>query len=503
MSNIRVRIAPSPTGDPHVGTAYIALFNYAFARKQGGKFLLRIEDTDRTRSDAAHERAILDALHWLGLDWDEGPDVGGPHASYRQSERGPSYVALAQELVGRGAAYRCFQGAEALEKLRAGARAGGAASGLRSPDRALDAADAERRAAAGEPHVVRLRVPDTGVVSFRDRLRGVLEFACVEIDDQVLLKADGMPTYHLANVADDHAMLISHVFRGEEWISSTPKHVLLYAAMGWTPPEFGHLPLLRNPDRSKLSKRKNPTSITYYRDQGYLPEALLNFLGLMGYSTSQGDEKIALADFVRDFDIDKVSLGEPQWDLTKLDNLNARYLREDHTPAQLYARLRGWLLSDDYLARTVAMTQPRLVTLGDFVPLVACLLSRDVTPDVGAIAPPGLELEAARDVLATLLWTLEERGAWTHAPAQAVAEEIARRWELKIRQVTHLLFVSLTGAAVGPPVYETLELLGKDRARNRLRAVLDLAGGLSKKAEERLRKRWTELCAKPLEATRP
>ncbi len=294
MSDVRVRVAPSPTGVPHVGTAYIALFNYAFAQQEGGSFILRIEDTDQARSTAESEEAILRSLHWLGIEWDEGPDCGGPHAPYRQSERAETYREHVQELLDSGHAYRCFCTPERLAELRKEQKRQRLPQ-LKYDRRCLELSDDEvtQRLADGAPHVVRLRVPE-GETVYRDRLRGEITFQNETIDDQVLLKSDGFPTYHLANVVDDHQMAISHVVRAEEWITSTPKHVLLYEAFGWQPPEFVHMPLLRNKDRSKISKRKNPVSLDWYREQGYLPEALRNFLALLGFSMPDEREVFSL-----------------------------------------------------------------------------------------------------------------------------------------------------------------------------------------------------------------
>src|SRR6185436_11240696 len=324
---IRVRIAPSPTGDPHVGTAYVALFNYAFARKHGGQFILRIEDTDRERSSMASEAMIFEALHWLGLEWDEGPDKGGPHAPYRQSERSAIYREHAAELVKRGAAYPCFCSRERLDALREEQKAKKKNFGYDGHCRSIGLTEAARRQQAGEAHVIRLAMPREGQSVVHDLLRGDVTIDNAQVDDQVLLKSDGFPTYHLANVVDDHLMGITHVIRAEEWISSTPKHVELYDAFGWTAPEFIHMPLLRNADKSKISKRKNPVSLDYYADAGILPEAMLNFLGLMGWSFGGDREKFTLAEMLAAFDISRVRLGEPVFDLEKLSWLNGLYMR--------------------------------------------------------------------------------------------------------------------------------------------------------------------------------
>src|SRR6516165_3086561 len=355
---VKVRIAPSPTGDPHVGTAYIALFNYAFAKKSGGKFILRIEDTDRTRSTPESEAAILRALRWVGLQWDEGPDVGGPSGPYRQSERAELYQEHVKMLLASGAAYRCFCTAERLEAVCRG----------------RPTAEGEARVAAGEPFVVRLAMPRKGEIAFVDRLRGEVKFEAAQMDDQILLKTDGFPTYHLANVVDDHLMGITHVIRAEEWLSSTPKHVVLYRAFGWEQPEFVHMPLLRNADKSKISKRKNPVSLDYYRDAGFLPEALLNYLGTMGWSISGDREKFTLAEMIEAFSFDRVSLGGPVFDLVKLAAMNADYLRA-LDDAEVVRRLRDWRFSDDHLRALVPLVRERIQRLDEFVPLTEFFFS--------------------------------------------------------------------------------------------------------------------------------
>ena len=297
--SVRVRVAPSPTGDPHVGTAYQALFNYAFARQNGGKFILRIEDTDQARSTRESEQMILDSLGWLGLSWDEGPDVGGPHAPYRQSERLPIYREHVDELLSAGRAYRCFCTKERLDAMRAENRDKKVFPGYDRRCRDIPAEESKTSAEADETFVVRMKIPIDGDCVMHDLLRGEIKKDWASVDDQVILKSDGFPTYHLANVVDDHLMEISHVIRGEEWINSVPKHLKLYEYFGWEPPVFCHLPLLRNNDanKSKLSKRKNPTSINYYRRAGFLPEALVNFMGMFGWTRAEGEEKFTLDEF--------------------------------------------------------------------------------------------------------------------------------------------------------------------------------------------------------------
>lgn len=327
MSKVKTRIAPSPTGDPHVGTAYIALFNLAHAKKNGGDFILRIEDTDQTRSTDGSEAMIFETLKWLGLDYSEGPDVGGDTGPYRQSERFHIYGDYARKLVEDGKAYYCFCTRDRLDKLRERQKAMKQAPGYDGHCRSLSEEEIAAKLEAGEEYVIRLKMPYEGETVIKDRLRGEVRFENNKIDDQVLLKGDGFPTYHLANVVDDHLMKITHVIRAEEWIASTPKHIQLYRAFGWDEPEFIHMPLLRNSDKTKISKRKNPVSLNWYRDEGYLKEGLVNFLGLMGYSFGENKEIFSLQEFIDNFNIDNVSVGGPVFDLVKLGWVNNQHMK--------------------------------------------------------------------------------------------------------------------------------------------------------------------------------
>ena len=339
MSAPRLRVAPSPTGDPHVGTAYMSLFNLAFVRRHGGQFVLRIEDTDRARFQADSEAQIYDTLHWLGLNWDEGPDVGGPFAPYRQSERLDTYAPFVDQLLADGRAYKCWCSQERLAEMRDEQRRKKLPTGY---DRlCLGKTEDERKALGGttDTPVVRMLIPDDVPLTFTDVIRG--EVSAPRPDDQVILKADGFPTYHLAVVVDDHLMGITHVVRGEEWISSTPKHLLLYRWLGFETPEFAHMPLLRNTDKSKISKRKNPAArLTWFVEQGYLPEALINFLALLGYGQPGEDEVFGFEAFSASFEWSRVNTVGPVFDLDKLNWLNGVYLRE--------------LDAEDFLARLEA-----------------------------------------------------------------------------------------------------------------------------------------------------
>jgi len=321
---------------------------------------LRVEDTDRARSTRESERAILDSLHWLGLSWDEGPDIGGPHGPYRQSERSEIYREYVQKLLDAGNAFKCFCTPQRLEEMRAAQRASKLPSrydGLCTSLSANDVAEKERQKI---PYVVRLSVPAEGVCVVHDMRRGEIAIDWSSVDMQVLMKSDGMPTYHLANVVDDHLMEITHVLRGEEWLSSAPKHLLLYKYFGWDAPHLLHLPLLRNPDKSKLSKRKNPTGILFYKAMGYLPDALLNFLGLLCVLPPAGDEMMDLATMTDRFAIEHISLGGPVFDVPKLDWINGRYIRERYDLDAFLAKTKDWGFEQSRLRRLAALAQPRI-----------------------------------------------------------------------------------------------------------------------------------------------
>jgi glutamyl-tRNA synthetase len=468
-----------------VGTAYVALVNYCFARKHGGEFVLRIEDTDRARSTAESERVILSALRWCGLSWDEGPDVGGPFGPYRQSERSSIYQEYAGKLLAAGNAFKCFCTPQRLEEMRVAQRAAGRPSRYDGACVGLAAEEVARREAAGEPFVVRMRVPDTGTCVVNDLRRGPIEFEYASIDMQVLIKSDGLPTYHLANVVDDHLMEISHVFRGEEWVSSAPKHLLLYEYFGWQPPVLMHLPLLRNPDKSKLSKRKNPTGILFFEAMGYLPEALINFLGLMANAVRENeDELMDLPAIVRRFDTEHVPIGGPVFDLAKLDWLNGRYIRERLDPASLLARVQQWAAPPERLARLSELAAPRIERLSDLGPLLAFLFSGRLNLAAESFASTKLDALSTRRAFALALREFDKLPAWNAAAIENAMSRLAEALERKAREVARPFYVAITGSPTSIPLYDSMELLGRDLVRERLRNALDLLGAPSKRELE-------------------
>ena len=462
---VRTRVAPSPTGDPHVGTAYIALFNMAFAKSQGGQFLLRIEDTDQARSTPESEQQILDSLRWLGLNWDEGPDVGGNKGPYRQSERRDIYAEHAQRLLDKGHAFRCFCSSERLDALRAEQAANKQTPGYDGHCLNLTEADVQRKLDAGESHVVRMKVPAEGSCKVEDMLRGTIEIDWSQVDMQVLVKADGMPTYHLANVVDDHLMDITHVIRGEEWINSAPKHQLLYDYFGWDMPVLCHMPLLRNPDKSKLSKRKNPTSITYYRDAGYLPEALLNYLGRMGWSMPDEREKFSLKEMLEQFDIQRVSLGGPIFDQEKLSWLNASWIREDLSTEEFADRLHQWLLNKDYIMKFLPFAQGRVERLSDFAPMAAFMFSGLLDLKAEDFDHKKLEVADVKKVLQFTLWRLEPLRTWNKSNIFNEVKTLSGQMGLKLGDFNHPIFVAIAGTPNSWSVMDSMEILGADMTR--------------------------------------
>ena len=483
---VRTRIAPSPTGDPHVGTAYMALFNWAYARHHGGQFVLRIEDTDAARSTPESEAVILDALRWLGLSWDEGPDCGGNSGPYRQSERLTIYRQHVDTLLAQDHAFTCFCSPKRLDEMRAGQRQRGETQRYDGLCVGLPADEVNERIRAGEPCVVRMRVPETGECRFTDELRGEIEIPYQQIDMQVLLKADGYPTYHLAVVVDDHLMEISHVIRGEEWLNSVPKHRLLYEYFGWEMPKLIHMPLLRNPDQSKLSKRKNPTSVNYYRDSGYLPEALLNYLGMMGWSMPDEREVFSIDEMAQALDIERVSLGGPIFDLEKLSWLNGQYIR-GLSDADFVARLQAWALNTERLQALVPLLKERTERFSDIAPQADYLLGERRALAATDFAHKTVSAEQTAQILHHYTRFLDEQRDWERDALFHGAQVLADHLQLKLRDCLFPLFIAVSGRTVSLPLFDSMAFLGPDVTRVRCREGM-AAVGISKKQQKRLDK---------------
>lgn len=481
MSQIRTRIAPSPTGDPHVGTAYIALFNRCFARQQGGKFILRLEDTDQNRSTKKSETEILDLLNWLGLNWDEGPDCGGSYGPYRQSERTNIYKEHIQRLLEEQKVFRCFCTSERVSELRREQINEKQQPGYDGLCLKLTDDQVSEKLKSGEPYVIRLKKPETGECVFQDYLRGEVSINWNQVDMQILIKSDGLPTYHFANVVDDHLMEISHVIRGEEWINSTPKHLLLYECFDWEPPVFCHMPLLRNPDKSKLSKRKNPTSIGYYRAMGYLPEALVNYLGGVGWSMPSGDEKFSVKEMTKEFDMNRISLGGPIFNIEKLDWLNGKYIREDLDDKEFVKEYIAWTFANDRIEKIVPLVKQRIERFSDVADLSAFFLAGILDVKPHDFSHKVVEIQVVIKVLQFCLWRLEQLKQWDRTSIEETLTELAGNMEIKIREFLFPLFIAISGRAVSTSVFESIDILGLDISRARLRHAIEVLGGVSKK----------------------
>lgn len=495
--SVRVRIAPSPTGDPHVGTAYIALFNLIFARHHNGKFIIRIEDTDQKRSRPEYEQNIYTALKWCGITWDEGPDIGGPYGPYRQSERYDIYKQYAEELVQKGNAYKCFCTPQELDEMRAhAAKLGSSRQGYDRRCRDLSPDEVKKREDAGLPYVIRLKVPLEGECVYEDAIKGRITFPWADVDDQVLLKSDGFPTYHLAVVVDDYLMKITHVIRGDEWMSSTPKHILLYQLFGWPAPIFMHMPLLLGNDGKKLSKRRNPTSIFYFRDSGYLPEALMNFLTLMGYSMTGDREFYGFEDIVKEFDFKRIGVSGAIFDIQKLDWLNQQYMIKNIPVDQLWNRIKDWTFNDEFMQKLMPLCHSRLKTFGDFMYLFDFLFINHLRYQDSLFEVKDLSKEQCAFLLQSIIWRLDELENWGSTGMNQASREVAEIFGINHKKVIMpLLFASLMGKKDGPPLFDSVGILGKDRTRARLLNAIEFLGGISNKKVHALKKGWdARLC---------
>lgn len=477
-SGVRVRIAPSPTGEPHVGTAYIALFNYLFAKKNNGTFILRIEDTDATRSTPEFEQKVLDALKWCGLEWSEGPDIGGPYGPYRQSDRKDIYRPYVDKIVANGHGFKCFCTPERLEQMREAQRAAGKPPKYDGLCLHLSAEEVTKRVDAGEPHVVRMKIPTEGSCKFVDGVYGPVEIPWDAVDMQVLLKADGMPTYHMANVVDDHLMKITHVARGEEWLASVPKHILIYQYLGLEPPVFMHLSLMRNHDKSKLSKRKNPTSISYYSALGYLPEALMNFLGLFFIQISEGEELLTMDQLAEKFDPENLSKAGAIFDIQKLDWLNGRWLREQLTEEDFMQRVLEWAMENNRIRDGLKLSQSRISKLGELPGLAGFLLKSDLGLTPEAFAKVKSTPEEILEVLNQVQPDLEKMPEWTVESIEAELRASADRLGKKLKVVVAPLFVAVSGSSRSLPLFDSMAILGRSVVRQRLKVAAQVVASM-------------------------
>ena len=478
-ASIRVRYAPSPTGNPHIGNIRTAMFNWLFARRHGGQFVVRVEDTDQGRITEGAVDHILDGLEWLGIDWDEGPRVGGPYGPYFQSERLERYNAAADKLLASGNAYRCYCSPERVAELRKEQARNKQRQGYDSHCRHLSGEERETNETAGLPSVVRFAMPQSGVTSVEDVIRGHVEWQNELTDDFVLVKTDGFPTYHMAVVVDDHAMEISHVLRAEEWLPSTPRHVQLYRALDLPMPQFGHLPMILGSDRAKLSKRHGATSLMEYRDDGFLPEALINFMALLGWSLD-GETEVMGADTIRDnFTLERVGKPAAIFDLDKLQWMNGVYIRQMDT-VDLGERIMPFLeesytedllpVDRDYLLRIVPLVQERLKTLADAPDMLAYFFEDALEYDAESVVQRGMDvpgtLVALRRAEADL--AAVEGANFQHENLESLLRATGKDLELSGRQFFGALRTAITGRTATPPLFEMMEVMGQDRVIQRL-----------------------------------
>jgi glutamyl-tRNA synthetase len=472
---VRTRYAPSPTGYPHVGNIRSALFAWLFARHHDGSFILRIEDTDVERTVAGSLEYQLDALHWLGMDWDEGPGAGGNYGPYVQSERLPLYQEAARRLVESGHAYYCYCSEERLAVLREEQMKRKMPPGYDRSCRNLTTEQRKAKEAEGITPVVRFKVPLTGRTRFHDEIWGDVVFDNSHIEDLVLLKSDGYPTYHLANVVDDHAMEISHVLRGEEYISSAPLHMMTYAALGYTPPKFAHLPMVLGPDRSKLGKRHGATSVLEFREQGYLPEALVNFLALLGWSLDDKTDIISREELIKHFSLERVSKTAAIFNHEKLKWMNGVYIR--NLTADDFARRCEPFLQKNfsaekifpgYVRQVLPLVQERAKLLAEVPELTKYFFSDRLEYDAGLLISKGMTAESTRQALATAKERLEKLPAFDAAALEAMLRPLAEELGLKTGQLFGALRTAVSGETATPPLFQMMAVLGRERCLRRI-----------------------------------
>ena len=470
---MRVRFAPSPTGALHIGSVRTTLYNYFLARQSAGSLILRIEDTDQERLVPGAIDSIYDGLHWVGVRYDEGPREGGPHAPYIQSERLPLYQKSAHELIDSGAAYYCFCSRERLEQMRAAQRARNEITRYDRRCRNIPPAEAAERARNEADHVIRLKVPEEGTIAIDDLVYGHVEWPLETIEDQVLLKSDGFPTYQLAVVIDDHLMQIDPIIRGEEWLPSTPKHLLVYRAFGWTVPPHAHVPNVLGPDGKKLSKRHGATQVDEFRREGYLPEAMVNFLALIGWSPGTEEEVFSMEDLVRKFRIDQVQKAGGKWDRDRLNYFNGLWIRR-LSDNELLDRLEPFLPTEwdrQVVRAVVPLIKERMTTLVEAKELIAFLFTDMVTQDPALLVPKKylpMDVITALSRVTVLLRFVEPFAA--PAIEQAIAA-VATELDWTVRDLTIAVRAAVTGRKIGPPLYGSIALLGKERTLARLEAA--------------------------------
>lgn len=481
---IRVRFAPSPTGEPHVGNIRTAIFDWLLARRDSGEFIIRIEDTDQARAVEGTTEVILEALNWLGIDWDEGPDIGGEHAPYQQSQRLELYEEAVAHLLQSGFAYKCYCSPERLDEVRK----------MRSKQRLIGSYDRRCRnlstdeqqsldAESNAPPVVRFKMPLDGATCVNDLIRGEVTFENRLVDDFIMLKSDGFPTYHLAHMVDDHYMRITHVLRGEEWLPSVPRHIQLYKAMGWQPPLFAHLPIILAPDRAKLSKRHGATSLLDYRKMGYLPHTMLNFLTLLGWSLDDKTELFTEEALIEHFSIERVSKSAAIFNTDKLDWMNGHYIRQMSADELADALLNFWQLypppeiptlpNRELVLQIVPLVRERLKTLSDAAALLAFLFKDDIDYQSEELVQRGMDTTTTRQCLHAAYKSLHALPSFHAQPMEDTLRQTAKEMHIKAGQIFGSLRVATTGQKVAPPLFQSMEVMGRERSLNLVKAAIE------------------------------
>jgi len=474
--SVRVRFAPSPTGYLHVGGLRTALYNYLFAKKNGGKFLLRIEDTDRTRLVEGATEGLISVLKWAGLEFDEGPGIGGPHSPYIQSQRTELYRKSALELLEKGFAYKCFCTSERLDEMRAVQQAMGQPPRYDKFCEHLTPAELKEREDKNLPFVIRMKVPEK-TIRFTDEIRGLIEIAPENIDDQVLIKSDGFPTYHLANVVDDHDMQITHVIRGEEWLPSTPKHILLYEYFGWQHPVFAHLPLLLNPDRSKLSKRQGDVAVEDFRAKGYLKETLVNFVALLGWNPGDEREIFSMEELEKEFTLERVGKSGAIFNHDKLNWLNQQHIRL-MDPEKILLELKhsleekGIKSEHDYLIRVINVMKDRVNFISEFVTFSSYFFTEPDTYDAETVSKRWKP--ESKTQLALFGENLKSVTDFSHDPLQDCLKRTAETLGIKAGDLIHPTRLAISGVGFGPSLYEMMAILGKETVLRRIEKALQV-----------------------------
>ena len=483
----RVRFAPSPTGHMHLGSARTALYNYLLAKKTGGKFILRIEDTDQKRYVPGAEQELIDGLRWLGLEYDEGPDIGGPYGPYRQTDRKAIYDEYIQKLIDKGSAYPCFCTPERLAAVREEQMKNKVQPRYDGHCRGMDPGEAQKRVDSGEKHVIRFRMPKEGKTTVSDHLRGEITVDNTTLDDSVLIKSDGWPTYHFAAMVDDHLMEITHVFRGSEWLGTFPLHANIIRAFGWQEPVWVHLSVFLKPSgKGKMSKREKEDAIkdgysifvTGMSELGFIPEGLNNWTALMGWGAGETEDVLTLSEMIDKFDIDKLNASPAAINFARLDHFNGEHIRRLEAwdlakRIRPYLEREGLVVDEGKLQMIIPIIRERLVTLDDCVPFAAWFFKEVATPPAEDLLPKGMAAQQVKQMGAEVLEILKGLPSFSHSTVEEPMRKYIEEKQLSPNQVFGFLRVAISGQKVSPPLFESMEIVGRDTVLARVARAVD------------------------------